>query len=268
MTRMKVADVRAQVIRTAREDELDVAAGSNTVISRREQEGLAADLHDAAEEVRRRDPGGLVTVSEVAAVVGERFDAAVAAVNQPRGTGKPLLSREEVKNLAEREYFVGKRAQSAIELLTNPPLLSSHDLPGDEVHAKLRAILPSLTFDGLLGSEGGEPMEPVLVAGRYSAMPAGDELARALGHDPTTDKGFVERFRKPDASFLDELSDSNGGTPEAKQAIDLLRGLAELRVLIVGKDGGRDVSPNHPTYLVGLAKDGAVVGFKTGVIWT
>lgn len=174
---------RGRRLHTARADELDVASGSNTVISRQEQAAVSADLHGAAEEVRRRDPGGLVTVREVAAVVGER-------------------------------------------------------------------------------------LEPVLVGGTFAAMPSGDDLARALGHDPATDTGFVERFRRPDARFLDELRDSNGSTSDAKAATDLLRGLADLRVLIVGKDGGRHVSPNHPTYVVGRAQDGAVVGFKTGVIWT
>jgi 5-(carboxyamino)imidazole ribonucleotide mutase len=36
----------------------------------------------------------------------------------------------------------------------------------------------------------------------------------------------------------------------------------------LGKDGGANVDANHPTYLVGAAKDGTIVGIKTGVIWT
>lgn len=268
MTKIRAADVRAQVIRTAREDELAVAAGSNTIVSKKEQEVLAYDLREAADEVRRRDPKGRVTVDEVAGVLAERFDAAVGDVNQAKGSGKVWLSKEERQNLVDRDYEVGQRATRAIDLLLNPPSSSSHALPGADVNARLTDLVPSLYLDGLLGSEGGEPLEPVHLPGPFARMPSGDELARALGHDPTTEQGYVERFRAPEAGFLDELESSNGSTPEAREAMDLLRGLSDLRLLIVGKDGGVDVDANHPTYVVGRAADGSVVGVKTGVIWT
>ena len=136
------------------------------------------------------------------------------------------------------------------------------------MNALLTALTPSLYLDGLLGSEGGEPLEPVLLPGPFSRMPTGEALARGFRHDITKDAGAVERYRAPEAGFLDELEESNGSTPEAKEAIDLLRGLKDLRVLIIGKDGAPGVDANHPTYIVGRAVDGSVVGVKTGVIWT
>lgn len=268
MSKIRVDAVRAQVIRSAREDEIAVAAGSNTVVSKKEQELLSYDLREAADEVRRRDPSGRVTVSEVADVLAERFDAAVADVNQPSGSGKVWLSREERQNLIDRDYEIGQRTTRAIDLLLNPPPVVDQPGSGSDVKLRLDVMVRSLYLDGLLGSEGGEPIEAVYLPGPFARMPAADELAKALGHDPTTDQGYVERFRVPEAGFLDELEASNGATPEARETVRLLRGLRDLRLMIVGKDGGVDVDANHPTYVVGRAADGSVVGIKSGVIWT
>ena len=268
MTKIRVADVRSQVLTAARTDELAVAAGTNTLISRSEQQVLAADLKDAAEEVRRREPGKTVSVDDVASVLAERFDAATAGVNQPAGSGKPFLSKEEVKNLAARDPLMGARVQTAVDALVTAAKPQATKANGADVHAQLSAVLGPFYFDGLLGSEGGEPVSAVM-ATTTVAMSSGDALARAFGHDPATELGQVERFHAPKAALIKEFLEQQQA-PAADVAVvgALLRGLDDLRVLVIGKDGGRNVPANHPTYLVGTAQDGVVVGIKTGVIWT
>lgn len=270
MPRIHTSAVRTQALATARNDELRVASGSNTLISRVEQAALGADLHEAAEEARRRNPGRAPDVDAVLAIVAERVDAAIASVNQASGSGKAFLSKAEVANLVAREPLIGGRVQRAVDLLVNAPApIPTTRLTSVAVETQLRAHTGSMFFDGLLGSEGGEPIDVVRIATRLpSTPPTANDLAIALGHDPSTDLGFVERYRKPEASLLHDIQTSNGDTPDAKKVVELLRGLAELRVLIVGKDGAPGVPANHPTYIVGVAADGQVVGIKTGVIWT
>lgn len=268
MTKIHVADVRSQVLNAARADELAVAAGNNTLISRTEQKVLSADLQSAADEVRTRQPGQTVSVDDVVQVVGERFDAAVAGVNQAAGSGKPFLSKDEVKNLANREPLMGARVQRAYDVIAGPPLPAGTKVDGAVAFAQLNAVLAPFYFDGLMGSEGGEPVSAVLLP----AMPwpaSGDQLARALGHDTATDVGAVERFKAPDATLIKEfLEQQQAPAADVAKVGSLLRGLTDLRVLVVGKDGGQNVPANHPTYIVGAAQDGTVVGIKTGIIWT
>jgi len=268
MTKIRVDTLRTQVLTSARTDELAVAAGGNTLISKAEQGVLAADLQDAASEVRRREPGKTVSVDDVVAVVAERFDAAVSSVNQAAGSGRPFLSKEEVKNLQAKEPLLGARVQRAIDVLAGPTGPAAIKADGSDVHARLTAVLAPFFFDGLLGSEGGEKVTAVLLP----AMPwpaSGDALARALGHDPGTEPGQVERYKAADATLIkDFLGQQQAPAADVAEVAGLLRGLEDVRVLIIGKDGGANVDANHPTYLVGAAKDGTIVGIKTGVIWT
>lgn len=270
MPRITTTALRTEFLRAAAADELAVAAATNTrtahgntTISRAEQASLAADLSDAADEARARKNGTAPTISDVWNVLGERFDAAVASVNQASGSGKAFLSKAEIANLAAQDPLLGRRAQRAYDVLSGPGVSPGPRLNGADAEAQLRTHTASMYFDGLLGSEGGEPITVV----RLPATPlTGPALSRALGHDPATDAGFVERFKAVDASLLDEIQQSNGDTDDAKKTVAILRGLTDLRLLIVGKDGASD--PVHPTYIVGNAADGQVVGIKTGVVWT
>src|SRR5688500_5564252 len=81
MPSLRVDAVRAQVLDTAR-TELAVAAGGNVLIARREEHALPVDLRDVVGEVRRRDPGKSVSVSEAMDVFADRVDAGIASVNQ------------------------------------------------------------------------------------------------------------------------------------------------------------------------------------------
>lgn len=269
MTKIRTADVRSQVLNTAKNDELQVAAGNNNLISRSEQNVLAGDLKQAADVVRARDPGQTVSVDEVVGVLGEQVDALIGQVNQQSGSGKAFLSKEEVKNMVAREPLIGGRVQRAYDILAMPATPATIAATGDEVHSKFTALLPKFTFDGLLGSEGGEPVESVPPFRLNTPTPTGDELATALGHNPSTDQGFVQRFKAADPALIKEFLESQGAPPaDIAMVGGLLRGLSDLRLLIVGKDGAPNVDANHPTYIVGTATDGAIVGLKTGVIWT
>ena len=266
MTNIRVDAVRSQVLNAARANELAPAAGGNTLISKTEQKTLPPDLQSAVERVRARQPGTTVSVAAATAALGEQFDAAVAGVNQSAGSGQPFLSREEVRNLKNRDAGMGARVQTAVDALAgSAPSAVVGD--GVDVVAQLTASLGGFFFDGLLGSEGGERVSAVMAPAM--AMSSGDALARAFGHDPTTDKGAVERFHAPKAALIKEfLEQQTAPAADVAKVGALLRGLDDLRVLVIGKDGAPNVDANHPTYLIGTAKDGAVVGIKTGVIWT
>ena len=270
MTKIRTADVRTQVITTAKNDELAVAAGSNNLISKSEQNVLAGDLNDAANEVRRREPGKTVSIDDVANILGEKLDAAISAVNQSSGSGKAFLSKDEVKNIVAREPLLGGRIQRAYDILAMPATPSTIAATGAEVHAQLGALLTKFTFDGLLGSEGGEPVTSMAPQKLSSTSPGSDELARAFGHDPGTDQGFVQRFKAADPALIKEFLENQAGPSAADIATvgALIRGLTDLRVMVLGKDGAPNVNANHPTYIVGAATDGTIVGLKTGVIWT
>ena len=268
MPRIHTAALRTQILATAQNDELRTASGTNKLISRSEQAVLAADLNEAADIARARNPGKAPSVDAVLTVLAEKVDAGFASVNQASGSGKAFLSKEEIANLASRDVLMGMRVQRAVDVMTAGVLPPPTTLSSLEVETQLKAHTASMFFDGILGSEGGEPISVVRLTTPVSSPPVANELAIALGHDPSTDKGFVERFKAVDLSLLTEIQESNGNTPDAKATIALLKGLTDLRVLIVGKDGTPGVDANHPTYFVGKAADGQTVGIKTGVIWT
>jgi hypothetical protein len=267
MTKLRVDAVRAQVVNTARADELGVAANGNKLISKSEQKTLSADLQAAADAVRAQKPGRSISIDEVAAQVGERFDAAVAGVNQAAGSGRPFLSKQEIQNLGDNDPLLGARVQRAVDVLRPAPS-TSVKADGADIKRELDAALGSWFFDGILGSEGGEPVTAVLLP----AMPwpaNGEQLARALGHDVSKPAGKVERFKAADSTLLNEWFDQQQvPAADVARVKALITGLEDPRVLIVGEDGGPGVSANHPTYIVGAAKDGTVVGIRTGVIWT
>jgi hypothetical protein len=276
MPRINAVSLRAQVIEAARTDELTVAAASNTRsaagntrISKKEQAALYGAMHEAVDIARSRNPGLAPSVNDVLVVVGEQFDADLATVNQASGSGRAFVSKAEIQALVDRYSPMGDRMQAAYNVLAlraAPP--PTNQLDAATVEAQLTAKVGSMYFDGLLGSEGGEEITAVRIPTLLNQPLQARELATALGYDTTTDQGAVERFERPDPDLLNEIVASNGDTQDAKDVVALLRGLTDVRLLIIGKDGGRNVDAVHPTYIVGTAKDGQVVGIKTGVVWT
>lgn len=266
MPRIRAADALAHAVQSARDDELVAAAGPNLLVSRAEAGSLAPDLQAAVDAARR--PRRAPHVDAVLAAFSASLASAVAEVNQASGPGAPLLSQAEVKNLLGRNAVAGARVQRALDVLAGPQLPKPIKLDdGAAVQVELARLVGTFTFDGLLGSEGGEPVSSVYAAPGLPVPPSGEELARAFGHDPSTDDGFVERFKALEPSLLAEfLGQQQASAADVARVGGLLRGLQHLRVLVVGKDGASD--PVHPTYLVGVARDGAVVGLKTGVVWT
>src|SRR5687768_3108306 len=146
MPRIHTSAVRTQVLATAQKDELLVASGTNILISRTEQAALGADLHDATEEARRRNPGKAPTVGAVLDVVAERVDAAIASVNQASGSGKAFLSKAEIANLAGRDPLMGARVQRAVDALVAVTLALT-TLTALEVETQLLAHTGSMFFD-------------------------------------------------------------------------------------------------------------------------
>jgi hypothetical protein len=267
MNRIRIDALRPTLLAAALHDELQVAAGRNVLLSRAEQEVLAADLQQAARIARSRAPGRPISVHSVAAILGEQVDAALEAVNQPVGSGRPFLSRAERARIGDQEPLIGARVERAVAALFAVPA-PTIVTDGATVKAELDARLASWFFDGLLGSEGGEPVSTVLLP--PLPWPAtGAQLARALGHDPKTPRGAVERYRAADDALLTAwLGQQQAPADDIAHVDALLRGLVDRRLLILGEDGGEGVPAAHPTYIVGAAADGTIVGIRTDVIWT
>lgn len=256
--------------------ELHAAAGTTAadrqLLSRAEQATLPAELREAAEAARAANPGRrLVTDAALSAFQAE-LEGAIAQVNQTSGSGRAFLSREEVAALVARRPALGQRVQNAITILTQPAPPPPARATGAQLAAELQAKCGALRFDGLLGSEGGEPMRAVIVANRAFAPPlTAGTFASAFQIDTSTDQGFIERNIRlgPTTTLLQDLIDANPqAAQDARDVVATLRQLSELRAFVVGKDGAPGVPANHPTYILGIAPDGALVGLKTGVIWT
>ena len=89
----------------------------------------------------------------------------------------------------------------------------------------------------------------------------------------------IETFRNATADDMKTFIENNTMTwknnklvedpakvAQAESAIAVLRGLKDLKIVVTGEDGTTNAA--HPTYFVGLAQDGSMVGIQSKVIWT
>lgn len=191
-------------------------------------------------------------------------------MNQSRGPGQTWLSKAEIEALKQRDPAVGDRAQKAWEILANragptPPPFSTAQFESD-----LQQAL-SFQFESSFGSEGGQPMQTVVVNGPFSSLDAATFKA-AFGFTGAGPDHKIERD-VPAAQILAELTASVvQPTYTAQQEQDaatiarLIGSLKDARAFVLGEDG--TTGPVHPTYIVGLDPNGQLVGIKTGVVWT
>ncbi len=276
MARVRTADVLATVNRTVQE-QAAAAAGNNTLISHSEQTTLPADL-DAVAQAMRAD-GGPGTLVGVDALVQRATSAIKDAVDSANVRGAQWLSKVEIKALVEAQPAIGARVRTAIDLLAVAPppapvdALPPGPLSGAQIRDFLAPRLADLRFDGLLGSEGGEPISVVRVPGPFTQLNR-DIFSATFNLDPAIDAQRLDLFERPTRALLNDFVSLHrldvfpAGTGDKAQAVVELmrRDLSELRVVVQGRDGSGGA--NHPTYLVGLAGDGDLVGIKTAVIWT
>lgn len=141
---------------------------------------------------------------------------------------------------------------------------------GAELEKKLKELSHGMTFTGF-GSEGDDPLETVFLQTALKHLDA-QALADALHFDTSTPTYALERVYPYDVELNFELIDilyydtDNSGRRAGEIVRLMTANLHDIIVVIFGKD--LESPPQHPTYWVGLAKDGTIVGLKSIVIWT
>ncbi len=113
MTRVKTTDAQAALAQLVRE-RAEAAAGNNTVISRAEAQTLDPFLGRAAQAVRAEGgKGARVTVDALQARAVADAAPVWAKANPPGGVGGALLSRAEVRKIAQDDPALGALSQLA-----------------------------------------------------------------------------------------------------------------------------------------------------------
>lgn len=117
--RASVSSVLAQ-LRAELEAEARRAAGSNSLISRAEEQQLGDSVtREAAAEVRAAGgAGSTVTVDALVDAAEARLRAFIDGVNQTSGAGAATLSQAEIQAVAATHPEAGQRLARAYELLT------------------------------------------------------------------------------------------------------------------------------------------------------
>lgn len=109
-----------ETVRNALTDQARQAAGSNTLISRAEQERMPDGLlKDAAAQVRAAHPGAAPTTAAVVDAAAQQVAQLMDGVNLK---GKGTLSKQEVLALARQNLEAGEQVARAYELITGRPV--------------------------------------------------------------------------------------------------------------------------------------------------
>lgn len=138
-----------------------------------------------------------------------------------------------------------------------------------EVSERTAELTEGLLFDDY-GSEAAIAIESFFLE-HAGPILSPDSFTKALGVDPSTPKGKVERFEPADRALLTFVEQHIGaGLADRAQAlVDLMReNLRNLTIIILGEDNHPDLESNHPVYVVGIGQNGDLAGFSSIVIWT
>jgi len=141
-------------------------------------------------------------------------------------------------------------------------------LPAAQVFQQIQAYTEGLFFD-YLGSEASIQIEAVHVPSNLTMLTQ-DTFAQALGLDQDKPEQMIERYREA-ASFFPIFIHQHmdiGLEEQARQVVEVMqKNLRQHIIAVIGQDS-YEVDSQHPVYVVGLAGDGSLVGFKSLVIWT
>jgi Nuclease A inhibitor-like protein len=145
---------------------------------------------------------------------------------------------------------------------------ASQVLRASEVFIYIESYAEGLIFDAF-GSEAAAYIEAFHLDTNLTALTK-ETFAQALGLDQQDPKEVVERFQEAVSFFpLFERKQPEFELQEQAEAlIDIMQeNLRQIAVAIIGADNSSG-DAEHPVYVVGLAGDGSLVGFKSVVIWT
>ncbi len=175
------------------------------------------------------------------------------------------LSEEEIKSMSELGSAV--------------PVLGSHlkqaaqgenTRSAQEVFEKIAQNTQDLYFD-YQGSESAQPIEAVLIPARISELTK-ETFAKTLNLNQNDPLEYIERFIPAEPFFpvfIEQHASSAVLAGKATAIVEFMRNnLRQHSIFVLGKDYDPIVPPQHPVYILGLAEDGKLVGFKSQVIWT
>ncbi|MBU6340171.1 MAG: hypothetical protein KGS48_01645 [Bacteroidetes bacterium] len=189
------------------------------------------------------------------------------------------VKKEIFPNYAVSELVLGETEQNTVKAIAPKNALrlalqlyqtarSSQILPAVQVFEQIHGLTKDLFFD-YLGSEGSMPLEAVHIPVNLVQLTQ-ESVAQALGLDQDKPAEFIERYREADSFFpVFVRQHADFGLDQQAQALSNLmsHNLRQLIIVVQGKDD-YSVGAEHPVYVIGLANDGSLVGFKSTVIWT
>lgn len=138
-----------------------------------------------------------------------------------------------------------------------------------QVSEKIEPLTEGLYFDDY-GSEAAIGIQAFFVEHPATTLTP-ESFAQAMGLDPNTPKGKIERFDPADRVLLTfvEQHIGTGRANQAKTIVDLMKdNLTQLTIIVVGQDNHPDLESNHPVYVVGIGEEGDLAGFDSFVVWT
>jgi hypothetical protein len=206
--------------------------------------------------------------------IDRAVEYATTSMLRNKDTNGDGYSKDEVDNFsksAKAFLLIG-------EMIGGKIIQSKASATGEGTQKLLRPLVKGLEFDQL-GSEGGQPVKTVMRDGPYEKMDRAAVRDALKLPDNGNPVNKIETFRNATADDMKTFIENNTMTwknnklvedpakvAQAESAIAVLRGLKDLKIVVTGEDGTTNAA--HPTYFVGLAQDGSMVGIQSKVIWT
>lgn len=267
MARLTVQHLYTTIEQAAQE--LLTAAGSDGMVSKDDitkkltaSSGIQRSLLQAFYDFLRDEnaPYQRVTkevITEGVAFVKEKIIAQFEIVNGG-------LSEDEVRNigaLGDEVLALGASLKGAAR--------GDAYLSPEEIFEQIAMNTDQLFFD-YLGSEASESIEPLLIPANVKNLTP-EAFSQALNLDPKDPAQVVERFVSAKPFFMIFVPQHRdfGLDDRAFNIVNLMEEhLRQHTIIILGRDNDPQVGSQHPAYIVGVADDGSLVGFKSQVIWT
>ncbi len=142
-------------------------------------------------------------------------------------------------------------------------------LPSKIIFQQIAENTQELFFD-YIGSEGSKPIEAVLIDANVKQLTP-ESFSEALQLKPNDPAQVVERFVSAEPFFTTFICQHYNFELDHKATIiaNLMReNLTQNTVVVLGRDNDPNVGPLHPAYVVGVADNGDLVGFRSQVVWT
>ncbi len=145
---------------------------------------------------------------------------------------------------------------------------SGQVIPAAQVFVQIQGLTQDLFFD-YLGSEASMPIEAVHIPSNLTVL-SETTFAAALGLEQNKPEEVIARYREAQTFFpifVRQHMDF-GLDIQAQAIVDLMVKNLRQHILVVQGEDNSSIGAEHPVYVVGLADDGSLVGFKSIVIWT